>query len=112
MKKINIENIYKFIAALSIMQEHLAYCKDDLIEIQKKIVFDWIELSTDRKSKRSREREAEKNLAQYIASIEKMYNTATKIISGLEKDKEGEQLVDDMIDCLHEAINNIKIEIK
>jgi len=112
MDKFNVEKIYKFIATLSLMREHLFYCKDDLIAIQKANIEAYIEESTDRRTKRYRKKQGDENLEAYIKAIANIYNSATKIIDGIEKTKEGSEMIDSMIDNLDEAINKIKIEVK
>ena len=77
----NIENIYRFLASLAVMQEQLMYTKDDLISVHKANLNLYIAASINRSDRRKREKEANENLKSYIASIERLYNSANKILS-------------------------------
>lgn len=107
-----IENIYRFLASLSVMQEQLMFCKDDLVTVHKANINLYIASASNRSDRRKREKEASDNLKSYIASIERLYNTGNKILSQIEKDDEGLSMMDQMIEKLTEAINEIKIEVK
>lgn len=108
----NIQNIYRFLASLSVMQEQLMYCKDDLIAVHKANILLYINASPNRAIKRIREKECKKNLEQYISAIERLYNASNKILSAIESEDTGESMMNEMIDKLTESLNEIKIEIK
>ena len=112
MDKFNVEKIYKFIATLSLMREHLFYCKDDLIAIQKANIEAYIEESTDRRTKRYRKKQGDENLEAYIKAIANIYNSATKIIDDIEKTKEGSEMINSMIDNLNDSLKDLTIEIR
>lgn len=107
-----IENIYRFLAALSVTQEQLMYCKDDLIKVHKANINLYIASALNRHEARQRQKDGEQSLKSYIAAIERLYNTGNKILSQIENDKDGSSMMDQMIDKLTESLNEIKIEVK
>lgn len=107
-----IENIYRFLASLSVMQEQLMYCKNDLVTVHKANINLYIESAVNRSDRRKREKEAADNLKNYIASIERLYNTGNKILSQIENDEDGTSMMDQMIEKLTESLNEIKIDVK
>lgn len=108
----NIENIYRFLASLSVMQEQLMFCKDDLIIVHKANIALYVDTAMNRSDRRKREKESASSLKSYISSIERLYNTSNAILSQIESEDNGLAMMNEMIDKLTESLNQIKIEVK
>jgi len=111
-QSINIENIYKFLAITSLMNEYLVYCKEDLINIQKINLDQYVDASNNRKQKRFREKEANENLLGYVKAIERIYNSSNRIIETIENTEEGKEMINSMIDNLNHSLKDLTIEIR
>lgn len=108
----NYESIYRFLSALAVTQEQLMYCKNDLITIHRASITEYVSKATNRQDRRKRERFGEESMKSYITAIERFYNSANKILVGIENDERGVQMMDQIIEKLTESMNQIQIELQ